>query len=164
MPSQSSSTLAFPNPAAPPRSSSFSLARSCTAWEHNTRKLGCFCLNLSWTSFSNLSELLICRAGASVLPSNQRCCLTCCFHSCTLFPPCIILPALPPSLHQTAFLVLPSSPLSSLLAVQTINSHHPSASDNGIDHKQIWFSMHSITDFAASHFFLILHLVKNRDL
>lgn len=113
---------------------------SCTVWEHNARELGCFCLNLSWTSFSNLSELLICRAGTSGLPSNQCCCPTCYFHSCALFPPCIILPALPPSL-QTAFLFLSSSPLSSLLAVQTINSHHPSASDNCTNHKQVWFSL-----------------------
>lgn len=99
--------------------------------QYNRQELGCSYLNLSWTSFSNLSDLLICRAGSSVLLSNQ-CFCPIYFYSHTLSPPRIFLPALPPSL-QTAFLFLPSSPLSSLLAVQTTNSHHPSASDNCIN-------------------------------
>lgn len=44
---------------------------SCTLWEHNAEELGCFCLNLSWASFFNFSELLICGAGPSVLPLSN---------------------------------------------------------------------------------------------
>lgn len=97
MPSQPSSALPFLNPAALLWSSSLSctslyqqlpsqaMFNSVPFWECNTREFGCFCLNLSWISFSNLYKLLICREGAAVLPSNQCCCLACYFHSCPLF-------------------------------------------------------------------------------
>lgn len=43
---------------------------SYTVWEHEAKELGCFCLNLSWISFSNLSKLLICEVATYMLPTN----------------------------------------------------------------------------------------------
>lgn len=172
MPLHPSSTLCLPNPATPLWSSSllhrFLWTAALWALTDHTEFSAILSQPGSITQ-GNLFAFIWIYSGlvSPIYPSCRSVELELlCFPQINVAAQCVISTlaqcSLLPSLYRTAFLFLPSSPLSSLLAVQTINSHHPSASDNCTGHKQGWFSLCSITDFAVSQ--LLLYLVKKRDL